>query len=271
MTKGMPKDMIDIHCHILPGIDDGPSTMDESIEMCRVAAADGIKAIVATPHFNPSLRLVHTTGISRLVRELNQHLNNAAIPLTVLPGTEAPLVPELPEYLAKGEILTINDSKRYLLVEFHPHVMPLNWDKFFISLIDKSIIPVIAHPERNEWFIRNIAALYNAVKSGALVQITAMSVTGHFGEEVLAFCSRLLEHNLVHAIASDAHSSSHRPPILSAAVAAASEIIGKERAGELVNKMPQAMTEGAPLTIPEPIKTQTEATTEKKWVRRLFH
>jgi len=263
--------MIDIHCHILPGIDDGPSTMDESVEMCRAASADGIRAIVATPHFSHSLRLVHTTGIRRLVRELNRHLKNAGVPLTILPGTEAPVVPELHEYLAKGEILTINDSKRYLLVEFHPHVMPLNWDKFFLSLMEKAVVPVIAHPERNEWFIRNIAALYSAVKNGVLVQITAMSITGQFGEEIRAFASRLLEHNLVHAIATDAHSSAHRPPVLSAAVSAASEIIGAERAMELVGKIPQAITEGAPLSVPEPVKMQMETTTEKKWVRRLFH
>lgn len=267
MTEGM----IDIHCHILPGIDDGPSTMEESVEMCRIAAADGIKTIVATPHFNHSLRLVHATGICRLVRELNRHLTDAAIHLTVLPGSEAPVVPELPEYLAKGEVLTINESKRYVLVEFHPEVMPLNWDKFFLSLIDNAVVPVIAHPERNEWFSRNIAALYNAVKNGALVQITAMSITGQFGEEVKTFSSRLLEHNLVHTIATDAHSASHRPPILSAAVNAASEIIGQERAMELVGKIPHAITEGALLSIPEPIKAQMETAVEKKWMRRLFH
>ena len=259
--------MIDIHCHILPGIDDGPATLDESIEMCRIAAADGIETIVATPHFKPGTFDHAGVDIIRGVSALNDELKRQGITVKILPGADVGVTPELAGHLARDPFLSINGTGRYFLAELPHETIPAKWDQFLLALRRQGVVPILTHPERNRWFLNRREALVSYVLAGGLVQITAMSVTGRVGADVREYCRFLLRRNLVHVIATDAHSIDQRPPILSQAVKVASDLIGESAASMLVRDNPRAIIEGRPFAAPEPVMT-----TEKKrsWFQRVL-
>lgn len=245
--------MIDIHCHILPGIDDGPSVMDESIEMCRMASSDGITVIVATPHFTPGQYMADSVRVFEEAAKLSDALQRFDIPVRILVGADVAISPEVPAQLKSVEHLTINRSGRYFLAEFpHTHVPP-GWERFLYSILASGLTPVITHPERNIWFMQRPDALYPVVAKGAMVQITAMSLTGEFGEEAQEVSLYLLRHNLAHVIATDAHSATYRPPILSEAADMVAELFGQEKADRLVQTTPAAIIEGRPVKLEEPV------------------
>lgn len=245
--------MIDIHCHILPGIDDGPTDMDESIEMCRMAASDGITVIVATPHFMPGQYTADSVRVFEEASRLSAALQLLDIPVTILTGADVAVSPEVPAQLRSVEHLTINRTGRYFLAEFpHNHVPP-GWDRFLYSMLASGVTPVITHPERNFWFMQHPEALFPVVAKGVMVQITAMSLTGEFGEEAQEVSLYLLRHNLAHVIATDAHSSTYRPPILSEAVDMVVELFGREKADCLIESIPAAIIEGRPIKLEVPI------------------
>ena len=259
--------MIDIHAHILPGIDDGPATMDESVEICRMAASNGTTTIVATPHFNAGTYETTSAKIFELINELEARLEQEKINLRILPGAEVLLSPELITYVKKEEYLTINRSGKYVLVELPPHLVPPHWDTFLMTMIDAGIVPILAHPERNAWFLNNPTALYQVVTKGAMVQMTAMSITGKFGEDIQRFSIFLLEHNLAHVIATDTHSTFYRPPLLREAVKIAEDVIGKEKANDLVTTMPAAIIDGREVSLPPPVEFQQKKV--NTWLQRL--
>ncbi len=261
--------MIDVHCHILPGVDDGPSDFEESVEMCRVAASDGIKKIIATPHSNPSVYDSGTARIIELTETLNARLTAFGIPLSIQAGCEAHATPDIIARLKNSKALTLDGQGRYVLVEFPFETMPLNWDLFLLSLKNAGYMPVMAHPERNEWFLNRPEALFDAVAKGLmLVQITGVSVTGGLGPEIKAFSAALLERNLVHVVASDGHSASYRPPVLSGARKAAAEIIGDDRAEPLFTSNAEAIAQGLPLIAPQPVEREPAA--KKRWLQRIL-
>lgn len=259
--------MIDIHCHILPGVDDGPETLDEAAEMCRMAAADGIDTIVATPHFVSGATKWSEEDRAGWIEQLEAGLQKKRIEVRILPGADVSIFPELPGFLRTGTLLTINKNGRYILAEFPFDSAPPNWDAFLLKLLESGTVPIITHPERNGWFLRHPEAIYRIVELGGMVQLTAMSITGGFGDEERRFSAFLLKHNLAHVIATDAHSLTGRPPKLSEAVKAASEVIGEERARAMVTSIPAAIIEGRPVLLPEPL----ERTREKgEWFKKMF-
>jgi protein-tyrosine phosphatase len=232
--------MIDLHCHILPGMDDGPETLAEAVAMCRVAAADGIDTIVAAPHYKPGTYEFSGAELRQAIDTLSGELKKQGLAIRILPGAEVTVSPEMQGSLIPGGHLTINHG-RHFLVEFSPLSVPNRWDTFLLSFLNAGLTPIIAHPERNAWFIRHFEALAAAVRSGIMIQITAMSITGGFGPEVRGFGVRLLKENLVHVIASDAHSADDRPPKLADAVSLAADVIGSEMAEALVTAIPQSI------------------------------
>jgi protein-tyrosine phosphatase len=243
--------MIDLHCHILHGMDDGPVSLHESVRMCRMAAADGTTTIVATPHVSPEFDPWDRETIRSRIAELKAALRSEGIPLTILPGADVAVFPGLPAHPGRNGFLSINNTP-YLLLEFpHTHVPP-SWKEFLRSLIDAGTTPVITHPERNEWFIRHPEGVEEAVRMGALVQITAESLLGGFGGDARKCGIRLLRSDLAHVMASDGHSDRERPPVMSKGVKAAADLIGEERARELVTTVPAAIIEGRPLRVREP-------------------
>ncbi|WNF22669.1 CpsB/CapC family capsule biosynthesis tyrosine phosphatase [Mesobacillus jeotgali] len=196
--------MIDIHCHILPGIDDGSSCINDSIEMARKAVNEGIHTIIATPHHKNSKYDNNRDSIIERVLDLNGKLQDERIPLAILPGQEVRIYGEIVEDLEKGEILPLNHSQ-YLFIELPSGHVPRYTEKLVFELQLKGIIPIIVHPERNQEIIERPDVFYNLVKKGALSQVTASSLSGYFGKRIKNFSFQLIEANLTHFIASDAH------------------------------------------------------------------
>lgn len=201
--------MIDIHSHILPGIDDGAKTIKDSIEMAKVAVNEGISTIIATPHHRNNQFNNLKTSILTNVNELNTAFKQENIPLTVLPGQEVRIYGEVLEDYYKEEILTLNHTK-YLFIEFPSSSVPRYSERLLYELQTVGIIPIIVHPERNKELQEKPDLLYKLVKNGALTQVTASSVAGYFGKNVKKFSEQLIEYNLTHFIASDAHNIKNR-------------------------------------------------------------
>ncbi|MCM2983535.1 tyrosine protein phosphatase [Niallia circulans] len=201
--------MIDIHSHILPGIDDGAQTIEDSIKMAKTAVNEGITSIIATPHHKNNQFNNLKSSILTKVNELNTVLKQENIPLTVLPGQEVRIYGEVIEDYYKEEILTLNHTK-YLFIEFPSSSVPRYAERLLYELQTEGIIPIIVHPERNKELQEKPDLLYQFVKGGALTQVTASSVAGYFGKNVKKFSEQLIEHNLTHFIASDAHNIHNR-------------------------------------------------------------
>ncbi|MEH7116835.1 CpsB/CapC family capsule biosynthesis tyrosine phosphatase [Neobacillus vireti] len=201
--------MIDIHCHILPGIDDGAKDWSESIQMVRKAAEQGIHTIVATPHHlnnhyeNPKRKIIE------IVDQLNCVLQDEKIDVNILSGQETRVYGEMVEGFERGEIQPVNGTQ-YVLVEFSSSHVPRYTEKLFYDLQVKGLIPVIVHPERNQELIEQPDLLYKLVQNGALTQVTAGSICGDFGKKIKSFTFQLIEANLTHFIASDAHNTRNR-------------------------------------------------------------
>ncbi|WP_026572821.1 tyrosine-protein phosphatase [Bacillus sp. UNC438CL73TsuS30] len=201
--------MVDLHCHILPGIDDGAKDLSESIKMAKKAVQQGIHIIVATPHHLTSRYENPKKQILQNVEQLNQALKLENINLTVLPGQETRIYGEMLEGYEHGEILPINNTQ-YVLVEFSSGHVPRYTERLFYDLQLKGLVPVIVHPERNQEIIEQPEILYQLVKKGALSQVTASSISGDFGKKIKNFSLQLIEANLTHFIASDAHNMVNR-------------------------------------------------------------
>jgi protein-tyrosine phosphatase len=274
--------MIDLHSHILYGLDDGPATLDESLEMCRIGYRDGIRTIVATPHMLNGVYQNNRATILSRTRDLNAALSRLGIrnalphhsairtpnyelqtqdpelqipnsELTILPGADVHLGEDLLGPLKQKRLMTVGNGGKYLLIEFPSQGIPYMAESILFRLIAHGMIPIITHPERNPEVGRKPARYYEMVRMGCLGQVTAMSLTGGFGPEVERLAEELLIHRLVHFIASDAHSIDTRPPILTPAVRAASKRVGKEEAGRMVTEYPQAILEGKKPNIPQPV------------------
>lgn len=235
--------MIDIHSHILPELDDGAGSLQEALDMARLAVADGIRSMAATPHVETGLYPNTRETVLQAVDGLRRALQEHAIPLTILPGAEYRLEPDLPRRLARGELLTLNDKGRYLLVEL-PATLAFDFTvQVFYELQLGGVIPVIAHPERNAAFAATPSLLYNLIARGALAQITAGSLTGHFGPAARAAARAFLKNGCAHFIATDAHSDKDRAPLLTPAKKEAARLLGEEEGHTLVAGNPQRAVE----------------------------
>jgi protein-tyrosine phosphatase len=211
--------MIDLHSHILAGIDDGPRTLDESYEMARAAVREGVTAVAATPHVRADFP-TSAEEMERAVATLNRSLATNGIELEVLPAGEIDL--EWLSKLSDDDVrrFTIAQTGRYLLVEVPLVGWPLSLETQVFALRSSGVTPLLAHPERNPEVLRNTAVIDGLVRGGARVQVTAASLDGRFGRRANQACRRLLELGLVHVLASDAHAPGVRHSSLAQAVAA---------------------------------------------------
>ena len=202
--------MIDIHCHILPGVDDGSADMKESLNMARKAVEAGITHIYATPHhLNEKYVNVKSSIIDRAMR-LNESLQQNNIPLTIHLGQEVRVHRDIFNSLKKKEILTLDDNGTYLLLELPSGKVPTYTQEVIYELLLKGITPIIVHPERNKELIANHKLLFELVQEGALTQLTSGSIIGNFGKSIQSFSKKIIEHNLAHFIATDAHNIGSR-------------------------------------------------------------
>ena len=235
--------MIDIHSHILPGIDDGPKSWAMTLEMCQLAIRDGITHIVATPHANNTYTY-NRDRVQDLVNELN---NKVGHQLAVSIGCDFHLSFEnIEDAIAHPRRYTIA-GKQYLLVEYSEYGIPPQVNDGLFRLQAAGMIPIITHPERNTILQRQPERILESVGAGCLVQVTASAVTGFWGESAKRSAIWLLEHDVVHVLASDAHGDKHRAPILSEARDAVSKRLGAGVARALVLDNPSAIVAGRPL------------------------
>ncbi len=201
--------MIDIHSHILPGIDDGAKDLEGSIEMARKAVQEGIHTIIATPHHKNEKFENPKQDILPLVEQLNRRLQEENINLNILPGQEVRIFGELLEDYEKGTILPLASSS-YLFIEFPSDSVPRYTEKLIYDIQLTGFQPIIVHPERNAELMERPEKLYRLVKNGAATQLTAASIAGYFGKNIQKFTGQIIEANLAHFIASDAHNITTR-------------------------------------------------------------
>jgi protein-tyrosine phosphatase len=193
----------------LPGVDDGAKTIDETLEMLKSAIDEGITVITASPHHNPEYHN-QRSGILEKVAEINQLITENQLPIQVLPGQEVRIYGELLEDYQAGKLVTSADLSHYMLVEFPTDHVPRYADKLFYEMNLQGLQPILVHPERNVRILEEPNLLYNFVAQGVLSQVTASSLTGHFGKKIQKLSFQIIENNLTHFIASDAHNTTTR-------------------------------------------------------------
>jgi protein-tyrosine phosphatase len=236
--------MIDIHNHILPGLDDGSKSWEMTLEMCRLALEDGIKHIVATPHANESYAY-DRDRVREVIVDLHRIIGDQ---LTFSIGCDFHLSYEnIEEAVAHPRRYTIA-ATQYLLVEFSDFGIPPKITDSFFRLQSARLTPIITHPERNAILQRRPEQLLEWVDAGCLVQVTASSVIGLWGEAARKISLWLLEHNLVHVLATDAHDGKLRKPILSEARDCVAKRFSPNLARALVQDNPGAIVTGRPLS-----------------------
>ena len=252
--------MIDLHCHVLPGLDDGARLLEETLDMARSAPANNIDTIVATPHTLNGFFVNTWENVVSLTSTVQKAIDAEDIAITLYPAMEAQVCPELFDALENGQAATINDNSRYMLLEFPPFSMPPGSMEFVFKLKLQGITPVIAHPERNLILQNDLKQLYDLVKMGALCQLTALSVTGYLGPSVQKSSEQMIKTGLAHVIATDAHSNDERITALASAVDMAAEILQDySRAEKMVTTTPAAIIAGEDVDVDEPVLDK------KKW------
>lgn len=235
--------MIDLHCHLLPGIDDGPESLDEAIALAAHAVKSGITYAVVTPHVHVGRYENDLPSISRDLAKFQAELDSLKIALKLGLGGEVRLGAEIMDLVSENRIpfLGERDGYRIMLLEFpHGHV-PLGADKFVAWLLKNRIRPLIAHPERNREIMDDVNKLTPFVTMGCMLQVTAGSVEGRFGEHARERAVDLLRRGWVSVLASDAHNLEHRPPELEPGRRAAAQIVGEAESWKLVREAPRAI------------------------------
>lgn len=232
--------MIDLHCHLLPGIDDGAADLAESLAMARTAVADGVTHLACTPHIYPGLYDNNGPDILIAVARLQAELDEAGVDLTLLTGADVQLAPDMVEGLRSGRLPSLADS-RYFLFEPPHHVAPQRMNDVIFELLAAGYVPVITHPERLTWIEERYETICEAFDAGAWIQLTGGAVTGMFGRRARYWSERMLDEGRVHLIASDGHNMRRRRPVLSEAHEAAASRIGSDAALDLVLRRPQGV------------------------------
>lgn len=231
--------MVDIHCHILPETDDGAISIEESVAMCRAAAADGIKTIVATPHMFDG---VHTTPEKEaILRKIKTVMEAAGNCVEIVPGGEVRYSYEIFQEAENPDTRIKLNGTSYMLLEFPFQSVPPNIEMTIFQILSAGITPVIAHPERNKRIQQNPKIIADLVERGAYAQLDAGSLTKSFGQESYQSAKKILEAGLAHFIATDAHHQDRRRPVLSAAAVIAAEMVGEQYARAMVEDNPEAL------------------------------
>jgi protein-tyrosine phosphatase len=239
--------MIDLHCHLLPGIDDGPASLPEALALARLAVANGITWAVATPHINYGRYDNTPASIGVAYRQFKAELARQGIPLGLGMAAEVRVGFEITQRAACGELpfLGVMDHKNVLLLEFPPSHLPPGSEKLAGWLLDRGISPMIAHPERNKSIIRDPDKIRPFVEMGCHLQVTAGAVAGKFGGLARQCAVQMLENGWVTILASDAHDGEWRPPELEPGRAAAAAIVGELESWRLIRDVPRQIIANA--------------------------
>jgi protein-tyrosine phosphatase len=237
--------MIDLHCHILPGLDDGAVDVDVSLTMARMFVDDGVSIVAATPHILPGLYANTGPQIRAAAAALQEAFNQHGIPLRLVTGADNHIVPNLAGELRSGHLLSLGDS-RYVLVEPPHHVPPPRMEELFFNILVAGYVPILTHPERLTWIKSHYDAVVRLAASGVVMQITAGSLAGAFGRNAQYWAERMLAEGYVHILATDAHDTERRPPNLGLGRDLAAKSVGTEEANRMVFSRPYAILSNQP-------------------------
>ncbi len=244
--------LIDLHCHLLPGIDDGANDVETAIKMAEAFVADGVTVVACTPHILPGL--YHNSGpqIRQDTAWLQRVIMERDIPLKLVTGADNHVVPDFLAGLRSGKLLSLADT-RYVLVEPPHHVAPPRLEELFFSLISAQYVPILTHPERLTWISSHYAAITRLNTAGVWFQITAGSLAGDFGRNARYWAERLLDEGRAHLLATDAHDLKARPPRLSRGRELAARLVGEIEAENLVVTRPRGvLSDVPPSELPHP-------------------
>jgi protein-tyrosine phosphatase len=264
--------MIDLHCHILPGLDDGAKTLDQALEMGRIAWQDGVRKIVATPHlFRESLSEADFATISRKRDELGRAFRDNGIPVELFGGAEVHISHNLVDRIRRQRPHLVVNRSSYLFLEFPSDHVYYGVKNLFFALMGEGLNPIIAHPERNSVFMQDPSLLYELIRMGALAQSNSGSINGLYGRSVEESVFHFLDKRLIHFIASDAHGTRSIPPRLSEAAERVSQVCGEKVARALVHDNPQAVLDDQELPyLPEPENPEKEKKSLRIKIPKIF-
>ncbi len=232
--------LIDLHCHLLPGIDDGPATPEDSFALARLSAAQGITTIACTPHILAGVYDTAGPAIRAATAAMQAALDEAGIPIGLVVGADLHIAPDNVARLRSGAAPTLNGS-RYVLLELPHHLLPPRADHALFDMMAAGYVPVLTHPERMGWIERGYDLVGRLARSGAAIQITAGALTGAFGRRARYWSERMLDDGLVDVVATDAHGATHRPPLLAEAHEAVLRRAGPEHARRIFLDAPEAI------------------------------
>jgi protein-tyrosine phosphatase len=262
--------MIDLHSHILPGLDDGAPNHAVAFEMARMAVADGISVMACTPHIMPGLYENTPADIRMRVSIFQEALKHQGIPLRLVVGSDAHIRPDFLACLREGRILCLHSS-HYVLFEPSHIVAPRLIEDFMFELRVAGFRPILTHPERLQWIENGYDIFRRLFEQGVLLQVTAGSLTGAHGKRPRYWAQRMLSEGLVHILASDAHNTTTRPPLLSEAVQIAQQEVGDEEADNLVFGRPlKILNDESMDSMPAPYSTGQTTRTSRSFFKRIF-
>jgi protein-tyrosine phosphatase len=241
---------IDTHCHLHAGLDDGPPDVDTALEMCRIVAQDGVRAVAATAHQNPRWPAANAERIRSGTRELQTRLNELRIPLDVVPCGEVMVSPKLMDDWSAGRLVSVADAGRYLLIEM-PHGVFLDIRDLVTELMEAGLRPILAHPERCPELWHSPATMVDWIRRGCVMQACADSIVGP-DKQVHRQIRHWLARGWVHLVASDGHSLAARRPGLSAAFDQLTRWTNPAVAERLCCTNGMTILEGLPLVVPQP-------------------
>jgi protein-tyrosine phosphatase len=240
--------MIDTHLHILPGIDDGPETIEESETLARALVQEGIHTSIATPHYNDLFPQRPAAEIKERVNELQQVLDSQGIPLRLFSGHEALIKPGLVDDIQVGKLATLNGS-RYLLLELWNNTWLPETERVIFELRAFGIIPIIAHPERYRTIQQNPDRLLTLLEQGALAQLTVGGLLGIQGNSTRKCAETLLKKGYIHCIASDAHNLKRQPLNVARGLQRATELLGQTALSRLIETHPTQIINDEPCSL----------------------
>jgi len=243
--------MIDMHCHIVPGIDDGAKDMEMSIEIAKLYSENGFKKVFNTSHFLGEGNGASRTDLEESFNNLNRVLLDEGIDLQVLPGNELYISMDIIEDLEAKRALTMNNS-RYVLIELPSNDFPLYTEEVFYEMQIKGYKPIIAHPERNRSIVKNPELLINLIEKGALAQMNFHSIEGMYGKDVMLAADLLLRNNLIHFLGTDTHSNGRRSPNVASVIKLISSKVGKEKLKELTVINPNKVINNSEILVEAP-------------------
>lgn len=236
--------MLDLHCHMLPGIDDGALDLETALAMARIAWDDGIRTIACTPHIYPGLYDNTAPGIRAAIADFQAKLDEAGIGLTLVEGADVHLDSDLAGAIRADRVPTLAGS-RYLLLEPPHHVAPPGFEQRVFELMAAGITPVITHPERLSWVEDHYDLFQRLVERGAWMQVTAGALTGRHGRRPKYWGEKFVGEGRAHLLATDAHDTRRRPPYLAEGREAAAKLVGNEEATHLVVTRPAGIVANA--------------------------